>query len=522
MGAEALHRPITHTELVLNALSRWRDREAFRQDGESVRYAEAADQVRRFAAVFRDCGLGRGEGIGVLSPNRAEVWMSQFGANLAGGRYTALHPMGSFEDHAYACNEAELRILCVDPAYAERAGELLARCAPVETVLTYGPSDVGTDLLTAASKIGAGPLEPGPNTPDDIAWLLYTGGTTGVPKAAQLPERAVAQMALAVSAGWDLPRSRRYLACAPITHAAGMLITPTLMSGGTVVLQRGFDPEAWMEAVRRERITLSLLVPTMIYVLLDHPGLDAADFSSLETIMYGASPMSPARLVEGIERLGPVFAQLYGQTECGGIATSLWRDHHDTKDLARLASCGIPMPNVRVAVLDEAGQAVPDGEAGEICVQGPCVMTGYYRQPELTADTIVDGWLHTGDMAVQDDAGFLTIVDRKKDMIVSGGFNVFPREIEDVLTSHESVSSVAVIGVPDDKWGEAVKAVVVPRPGAEIDADVLITLVKEKKGPVYAPKTIDVVDQLPLTAVGKADKKVLRAQYWGDARRGVH
>src|SRR6185436_9867914 len=175
----------------------------------------------------------------------------------------------------------------------------------------------------------------------------------------------------------------------------------------------------WLAAVASERATLSLLVPTMIYVLLDHAGLDGADLTSLETIMYGASPISPARLAEGIERIGPVFAQLYGQTECGGIATSLWRAHHDPKNLERLASCGVPMPNVRVAILGENGERVPAGSPGEICIQGPSVMKGYFRQPELSAETLAGGWLHTGDMAVCDDEGFLTIVDRKKDMIVS-------------------------------------------------------------------------------------------------------
>jgi fatty-acyl-CoA synthase len=522
MSGADLHRPTTHSELVVNSLARWPSREAFRQDGRAWTYAQTADQVARFAALFGQRGLARGEGVGLLSPNRPEVWMSQAAIAVAGGRYTALHPMGSLADHQYACNEAELRFLCVDPDYAARAGELLETCPSVEAVFSFGSAQAGEDLLRLADGVDSSGLAPGPLAPEDTSWLLYTGGTTGVPKAAELPERAVAQMALSVSSGWDLPKERRYLACAPISHAAGMLITPTLMSGGTVILERGFDPARWLADVAAERATLSLLVPTMIYVLLDHPDLEGADLSTLETVMYGASPMSPARLAEAIERMGPVFAQLYGQTECGGIATSLWRAHHDPKNLERLASCGLPMPNVRVDLLDENGESVPTGEPGEICVQGPCAMKGYFRQPELTANTIIDGWLHTGDMAVRDDEGFYTIVDRKKDMIVSGGFNVFPREIEDVLSTHTAVSAVAVIGVPDEKWGEAVKAVVVARPGETVEADALIGLVKERKGAIYAPKTVDVVERLPLTAVGKADKKALRARYWGEAKRGVH
>jgi len=238
--------------------------------------------------------------------------------------------------------------------------------------------------------------------------------------------------------------------------------------------------------------------------------------------MYGASPMSPTRMAEALDRIGQVFCQLYGQTESGALGTSLWRDDHDKSDLARLATCGKPMPGCRVAILDEDGQPVEDGVPGEICIQGRSVMLGYYKQPELTEETFCHGWLHTGDIAVRDEQGFYTIVDRKKDMIVSGGFNVFPREIEDVLSTHPAVSSAAVIGVPDDKWGEAVKALVIPRPDADLDPRELIALVKERKGAIYAPKSVDLVDELPLTPVGKPDKKVLRARYWKGEGRLVH
>lgn len=517
-----LYQGVTHTELVVGALRRWPDREAFRQDGRSLTYAQTADLIARVVAVLRERGFQRGAGVGVLSPNRPEVWIGQTAANMAGGRYTALHPLGSLADHLYACDEAELGVLLVDPMYAERAAALAERSGAVEEVLTFGPAGIGEDLLALAERTVPGRLEPGPNQLDDTCWLLYTGGTTGVPKAADLSERAIAQLAMSVSVGWDLPRHRRYLACAPISHAAGMLITPTLLAGGTVVLQRRFDPEAWLAAVSAERATLTLLVPTMIYVLLDSPGLDAADLSSLRTVMYGASPMAPARTLEALERIGPVFCQLYGQTECAGIATSLWRDHHraDRPDL--LASCGLPIPGTRVAVLDDEGGAVPPGTTGEICVQGPNVMKGYYRQPELTAAALAGGWLRTGDMAVRDDEGFVYIVDRRKDMIVTGGFNVFPREIEDVLSEDPSVAAVAVIGVPDDRWGEAVKAIVVARPGLTVDVAALTARVREHKGPVYAPKSVDVVDSIPLTPVGKADKKALRAPYWRGEQRRVH
>jgi fatty-acyl-CoA synthase len=515
------HGP-TYTQVVLNALRRRPDATAFVSGGQEWTYAQTEDRLSRLVALLHERGLRPGQGVGVLSPNRPEVWLGQAGPPLAGGRFTALHPLGSLDDHVYSCDEAELRFLLVDPAYAGRAAELLDKSGAVEAIFTFGPADVGEDLHPLLDAVSARRLDAGLHSASDTAWLLYTGGTTGVPKAAMLSEAAMAQMAYSVSTGWDLPRERRYLACAPISHAAGMLILPTMMAGGTTVLLPSFDPAAWMEAVAAHGATVGLLVPTMIYAVLDHPDLEFADLSSLETVMYGASPMSPTRMIEAMERIGRVFSQLYGQTECAGIATALWRSQHDPARPEVLASAGMPIPGNRVAVLDEEGDELPAGEAGEICVQGPTVMEGYFKQPGLTAETISGGWLRTGDMATVDDEGYITIVDRKKDMIVSGGFNVFPREIEDVVSRDEAVSAVAVIGVPDEKWGEAVKALVVPKPGTTVDAARIIALVREHKGPVYAPKSVDVIDAMPLTAVGKPDKKVLRARYWEGQSRLVN
>jgi fatty-acyl-CoA synthase len=517
----SLHEPARYGDLVLGALQRFPDRVAFRQDGRELTYAQTAELLARWVSVFRARGLRVGEGVGVLSPNRPEVWLGQTAAPMAGGRFTALHPMGSLEDHRYICDEAELRFLIVDPSYAERAAELAARCPSLSAVFTLGPAGIGDDINALADSARPAPLDGGPHGAEDIAWLVYTGGTTGVPKAAMLPERALAQAWMSVALGWDLPKDIRYLASAPISHAAGMLITPTLLAGGTVVLHKAFDPERWLATVEKEQITVGLLVPTMIYAVLDRPELEPARLASLQTVMYGASPISPTRLAEAISRIGPVFCQLYGQTECLGIATAMWRAHHDPNNLHRLTACGLPMPGVRVAVLGDAGEPAAQGSPGEICVQGASVMQGYWKQPELTEAAFRDGWLRTGDIAVRDEAGFHYIVDRKKDMIVSGGFNVFPREVEDVLSTHPAVSAVAVIGVPDDMWGEAVKALVVVMPGARVVAAELMALVRERKGPVYAPKSVELLESLPLTPVGKPDKKALRARYWSGRERLV-
>jgi fatty-acyl-CoA synthase len=486
-----------YSQVVLNALRRFPDRTMFIQDEQTWTYRHMLDAIAKWVVLLQERGLQRGDGVGVLSPNRPEVWLTQTAVPFAGGRYTALHPLGSFDDHLYACDEAELKILFVAPTYAPRAAELLVKAKTLRHVITFGPTsdNIGEDLENVLPDVSSAGLDAGPHGPDDIAWLLYTGGTTGVPKAAMLSSRAIAQMGFSVAVGWDLPTDVRYLAAAPISHAAGMPILATLIAGGTTVLQPSFNAVEWMKAVTRHRITLSLLVPTMIYAVLDHPDLPTADLSSLETVLYGASPMSPTRLIEAIERIGPVFMQLYGQTECAGIATSMWRSQHDVGNVTRLTSCGTPMVGNRVEVLNEQHERVAVGQPGEICVMGPTVMQGYWKQPELTAATIVGGWLHTGDMATVDADGFLTIVDRKKDMIISGGFNVFPREIEDVISTD---------------------------PGETVDAEAIRALVRDRKGPVYAPKVVEVVESLPLTAVGKPDKKTLRAKYWADATRSVN
>ena len=288
-------------------------------------------------------------------------------------------------------------------------------------------------------------------------------------------------------------------------------------------MTQGFTPQKFLHLVETHRITATFLVPTMVYVLLDSPARQGADLSSLHLIIYGASPMSPARLTEGINTFDPVFMQLYAQSEAPNTVTVLHQHEHDpVHHPERLASCGTPCVGQQVRLLDEDGHPVPDGEVGEICMRGPLVMQGYWNKPEETAVALRQGWLWTGDMARHDADGYLYIVARSKDMIISGGFNVFPREVEDVLTQHPAVAAAAVVGVPDAKWGEAVRALVVLKPGQAVAAEELISLVRERKGAVYAPKAIDFVDALPVTGLGKLDKKAIRAGFWLGQGRGVH
>jgi fatty-acyl-CoA synthase len=512
---------VTYAEVIKMALERHPGRIAFMHDGEAFTYAHTADLVGRMMRVFAQHGLRVGSGLAVLSGNRPEAWMASAVTHMLGGRWTPLHPLGSLEDFQYICTEAEIHTLVFDPSVFDEKAAALAQVVPLTNTLALGRSSFAPNLLDLIDQVPPAPLVP-EVTPSEVASILYTGGTTGRPKGVVQPQRAWSTMALTVLADFQLPACPRYLATTPITHAAAMMIMPTLLRGGTVFLQAGFDPERFLRTIATERINLCFSVPTMIYILLDHPVLDGTDLSSLETFLYAAAPMSPARLAECLERIGPVFTQYYGQTESTGMGTVLTKQDHDASHRERLASCGQAVNSIRLQLQDEAGAEVPGGEVGEICLRGAAVMEAYWKQPELTTDTLRDGWLHTGDMATRDEDGYLTIVDRKKDMIVSGGFNVFPREVEDILSAAPGVAMCAVIGIPDDHWGEAVKAVVVRKPGADVTPEALIALVRERKGSVYAPKSVDFADTLPLTAVGKADKKVLRAQYWGGQTRLVH
>jgi fatty-acyl-CoA synthase len=309
-----------------------------------------------------------------------------------------------------------------------------------------------------------------------------------------------------------IPASPRFLAVAPISHVTGTKIIPTFMRGGSVHLLDGFSPDRVLSAIERERANFTLLVPTMVYALLDDPSVRTTDVSSLELLIYAGAPMAPARLREGLERIGPVFSQLYGQGECYH-ASVLSRADHDPGRPGLLESAGRAGVTSVVSILDEEGNEVADGDVGEVCVRTPLAMDGYRNLPELTAETFRFGWLHTGDMGHKDELGYIYIMDRKKDMIIVNGSNVFARGVEDVLMSHPAVVQAGVFGVPDPTVGEAVSAAVVLRPGANIDPEELTRYVRDRKGVLQVPRHMHFVDNLPTTSLGKIDKQALRARF---------
>jgi len=518
-----LHRDVYMPDLMAYALSSDPDRPCVYLGDQVLTKGGVRDEVSRYCQAYASIGVTQGSRMAILSSNRPEVLYQMAANQITGCRGAALHPMGSLEDHVYVLEDSGCEFLIFDPpAFGARAAEIKERL-PHLTLLGFGPSDVGDhDLLALTAPFEPAPLMPARVNGDDVAGLAYTGGTTGKPKGVMSTYRSGSTMLKIQMSDWEWPDELRFLMCTPLSHAGAAFFVPTLLLGGSLVVLPYFEPGSVLKAIQDYRITATMLVPTMLYMVMDHPDFDTADLSSLETVYYGAAAMSPTRLQEAIDKLGPIFFQYYGQAECPMTITVLKKNEHDRDNLDRLATCGRPVPWVHVALLDDEGNVVPRGEPGEICVQGPLVMNGYLNKPDQTAEAFEFGWLHTGDIAREDEDGFYTIVDRKKDMIVTGGFNVFPREVEDVISTHPSVANVAVVGVPDEKWGEAVKAVVVLRPGASVDGDELIELVKQHKGAVQAPKSVEFVEAIPVSPLGKADKKTIRAQYWEGTDRRVN
>ncbi|MCV7260498.1 fatty-acid--CoA ligase FadD8 [Mycobacterium shimoidei] len=532
MSDSLLRNPTHNGHLLVGALKRHRDKPVLFLGDTTLTGGQMADRISQYIQAFEALGAGTGAAVGLLSLNRPEVLIIIGAGQIRGYRRTALHPLGSLDDHAYVLSDAGISSLIIDPnpMFVERALGLLERVDSLKQILTIGPvpdalKHVGVDLSAEAAKYEPQPLVAADLPPDHIIGLTYTGGTTGKPKGVIGTAQSISTMTTIQLAEWEWPDEPRFLMITPLSHAGAAYFLPTLVKGGQMYVLPRFDPAEVLKTIEEKRITATFVVPSMLYALMDHPDSHTRDLSSLETVYYGASAINPVRLAEAIRRFGQIFAQNYGQSEAPMAITYLGKKDHDEK---RLTSCGRPTLFARVALLDLDGKPVPQGEVGEICVGGPLLAGGYWNLPDATAETFKDGWLHTGDMAREDEDGYYHIVDRVKDMIVTGGFNVFPREVEDVVAEHPAVAQVCVVGAPDEKWGEAVTAVVVLRPDAPRDEAAIEKMtaeiqaaVKDRKGSVQSPKRVVVTDSLPLTGLGKPDKKTVRAQFWEGAGRAV-
>ncbi|MFH0845447.1 MAG: AMP-binding protein, partial [Pseudomonadota bacterium] len=365
--------------------------------------------------------------------------------------------------------------------------------------------------------------------PDDLAWIFYTSGTTGMPKGAMLTHRNLLAMTMNfyadVCPGFGPDDVK--LHAAPLSHATGLYALPSIgKAAANIVLEsRSFDPELVFKTIQDYGVTNMFAAPTMVKILVDSPFREKFDRSSLRVLYYGGAPMLVEDMKEAMEKLGSCLIQLYGQGESPNTITHLPpRDHVPAgtpAQMKRLASAGFPRTDVEVRILDPEDKELPAGEMGEIVTRSDVVMRGYWRNPKATADTLRNGWLHTGDVGYMDEAGYVFIMDRSKDMIISGGENIYPREIEEVIIQHPAVREVAVIGVPDPKWGEAIRAIVSLVPGSSVSEEELITFCKDNIASYKKPKSVDFIDALPKNNYGKILKRELRAQYWEGKERKV-
>lgn len=488
---------------------------------ETVRlsYREVAALSHRIAAALARDGVGVGTPVAVLSPNDPLAFCCVLGALRLNASWVPLNARAVAADQAALLELCDCEVLLVHPSLAERGAELAGLVESVRLVVDLAELDAW--MAPEGSSVPRAVYAP-----DSTAILFGTGGTTGRSKAVPITHRMLEAMNLAFAGHMPEPDPPVMAMAAPMTHAAGPICFPVFAQGGTVVVHDGVVPGPLLESIGRHRVTRLFLPPTAIYALLAHPGVRDHDFSSLRHFIYAAAPMAVDRLVEAMEVFGPVMTQTFGQAESPMICTVMSpRDHvealADPALRGRLASAGRASLVADVAIMDDAGRLCPPGERGEIVVRGSLVMGGYHKDPEQSAATRrPGGWHGTSDVGHMDADGFVYIVDRLRDMIITGGFNVWPSEIEQVIHGIAGVRDCAVVGLPDEKWGEAVTAVIELRDGASIDPDAVIARCREALGPVKTPKSV-MFRELPRSPNGKVLKRALRDEYWAGRARAV-
>jgi fatty-acyl-CoA synthase len=475
---------------------------------EVLTYGQVQQRSHDVAAALLRSGVVPGDKVAILSANDPVAFSCVFGISRAGAVWCPVNPRNEARENRELLALYDCTCLVFQAAFAPLVAAIRDDL-PLLTVLVCLDGDVpGAQRFDEWVRGDGAPVEVEP--PDDVAMLVGTGGTTGRPKGVVLTGRNLETMTSLTLMSYPFGPRPVYLALAPLTHAAGVLCFPVLALGGRVVIMARPDVGGFLALVERHRVTHTFLPPTLIYMVLAHEALDSTDLGSLQCFWYGAAPMSPARLEEALTRIGPVMAQLFGQTEAPMMISTMAPADHFLPDGSvareRLSSAGRPTPLVTVAIMAPDGTLVPAGERGEIVVRGPLVMAGYHHDPEATAEASRFGWHHTGDIGYLDDDGWLFVVDRAKDMIITGGFNVYSVEVEQALLEHPDVQDCAVVGLPDDTWGERVTAVVQAQPGRQVDVEALRAFVRERIGSVKTPKEISVWDDLPRSKVGKVLK----------------
>ena len=474
-------------------------------------YADVRATTHRVALGLLAAGLTAGDKVAVYSPNHAMAYAALLGIQRAGLVWAPVNARNALEENLFILDNTDVAFLFYHSSFEGYLARIRAACPKIRTFICLDRPEFEAWLAPFDS------VAPDlPDAPDDVAILISSGGTTGRPKGVQLTNRVIETMNSIFWACMPIEAPPVHLMVAPMTHAAGVCSFPMLPFGGTNIFMGTADPGAILAAIETHRVTHIYLPPTLIYILLAHPDVRKHDYSSLRNLIYAAAPMSVDKLVEAMEVFGPVLTQTYGQAEAAMICTFFSpQDHVEAlkgNNRQRLASCGKVAPLMRLEVMDDEGCILPRGERGEIVLRGGLVMKGYYKNPQATAEASTFGWHHTGDIGMIDDDGFVYIVDRKKDMIISGGENIASSEVERVIYDLPEVREVAVIGLRDARWGERPVAIVVLAEGAVLELPALTEHCRTRLASFKVPKQLVIRDSLPRNPSGKILKRVLRAE----------
>jgi len=491
-------------------------------------WKEFKDRVARFAGGLRKLGISEGDRIAILSLNSDRYFEYYFGVPWAGACVVPLNIRWSAPENAYSLKDAGAKILVVDDAFAKMVPALKEQGVELDHVIFIGDGEMPEGCHSYEQMIlDNEPAEDAYRKNDDLAGIYYTGGTTGFPKGVMLSHINVWSSAMALCVEVGLKEENRLLHAAPMFHLAdGAMTQGGILAGVTHCFIPMFTPDATIKAIESYQISHALLVPVMIQMVINHPDMKTADLSCLKYILYGASPIAESVLVQAMTSLpNAAFAQGYGQTELAPLATMLGPEYHVTEgpNSGKLKSAGKAICCVEIKISDEEGRSLPSGEIGEIAVSGPNAMAGYWNKPEETAVSMRDGWIHTGDAGYMDEDGFLFLVDRVKDMIVSGGENVYSAEVENAIMNHPDVDQVVVIGIPSEEWGEQVHAEVILKKGKSVSTEDIIAKTKEYIANYKCPRSVSFrTEPFPLSGAGKLLKREVRKPYWEGKERQIN
>ena len=486
------------------ATERWPERPAIDAPEGTLTFAALADRVQALAAGLVALDPTPQSRVGICAPNSGEHITALLAVLACGKVWVPLNPRSTRPEIRRIVDATEPSILVVDAACAD-----LLEGAPGDRVLIQPEASADAATVAGLTARHQGAARPVIGLPADATQAIkFTGGTTGAPKGVMQPYRAwVANICNQIQA-WGFDEHDRYVMAAPITHGTSTYVLPILAQGGCHVLMADSGAEAVRTTFRERGGTVCFMPPTLVYMLMALPGVSRADFPALRRLIYGGAPMPPDKIRQVREFFGPVLCTTYGQTEAPQILTAMRPE--DFEDPSNWASVGRITWLTDVAIMAPDGRLLPRGEVGEVVARGDLLMTGYWRLPDKNAETLVDGWLHTGDRGLLDERGYLYLKDRLKELVITGGFNVYPIDVENALGQHPDVHECAVFGLPDDKWGESVQAAVQLRPGSAEDAPALMAFVREKLGPAHTPKHIHFYQNLPRSTVGKVLKTTVR------------